>query len=245
MTDLLFLLLCLALLVCIFGAAYLFDARGKMAAPSSIAAALPEDPKEWFQAICQHAFGFLEEEFGFRKDPPRLFEPGFQSPYMVFYRSHHLTVIIEGLSYGARTRMCLIDREGHLLNLTELVRRRDPGMLNVCRRAKGQARQIPIFAESLRKCAADALTGDLKAISRVEEPRSGFTFCLFGSQSESDDFLKCHGQWRDPEDVIQPAPAPGSAESVSYMSTSKAPPTVPSKYRVEYVGTDEHSEETQ
>lgn len=230
MTDSLYALLYLAVLISMFGAVYLFQAR---------ADAHTADPKEWFQAVCQHALSFLEEEFGFRKDPPRLFEPGFQSPYMAFYRSHHLTVVVEGLSHGARTRICLIDREGHLLDLTEMVGRRDPDMLTVCRLAKGQARQIPVFAEALRKCAADVLAGDLKAISRVEEFRSGFSFSLFDSQSESDNFLKCHGQWRDPEDIIQPAPAPGSPERVGYMSTSQTPPSVPSKHRVEYVGTDE------
>lgn len=245
MTDSLYALLYLAVLVCILGAVYLFQARIERSALRAIAAALPAGPKERFQDVCQQAFSFLEEEFGFRKDPPRLFEPGFQSPYMAFYRSHHLTVVVEGLSHGARTRLCLIDREGHLLDLTGVVRRRDPDMLNVCRLAKGQTRQIPVFAEALRKCAADVLTGALTAISRVEEVRPGFSFCRFDSQSECDDFLKCHGQWRDPRDVIQPASAPDRSERVGFMSTSKTPLAVPSKYRVEYVGTGENSGEKQ
>jgi hypothetical protein len=245
MAESLYVLLYLALLLCVFGAAYLFHARTKMAASRTMAPALPADPKEWFQDVCQQAFSFLEEEFGFRKEPPRLFEPGFQSPYMVFYRSQYLTVVVEGLSHGAWTRMCLIDREGHLLDITGLVSRRDPDMLDVCRLAKGQGRQIPVFSEALRKCAADVLSGDLKAISCVEKFGSGFSFCRFDSQSECDDFLKYHGQWRNPEGVTQPALAPDSAERTGHMNTSKTPPSVPSKYRVEYVGTAEHSGEEQ
>jgi hypothetical protein len=248
MTETISVLLYLAiLLTCFIGAVHLFRTRTEADAPGARIAALPEDSKEWFQRVCQAAFRFLEEEFGFRRDPPRLFEPGLQSPYMVFYRSLHLTVVVEGLSHGGRTRMCLIDREGHLLDTTALVKHRDRGMLAECRRARGQSNQIPVFAEALRKCATDVLSGSLEAISRVEKFRSGFSFGLFDSQSDLDDFLKCHGQWRDPEYVTPPAPAPAlcSAERTGYMNTSKTPPPVPSKYRTEHIGTAEPSGEKQ
>jgi hypothetical protein len=133
------------------------------------------DSKEWFQLICQRAFSFLEEEFGFRRGPSPS-DSDHQDPYRIDYRNQKLTVLIEGLSYGGLTRLRLISREGHLLDLTGLIERRDPVLLDLCHLATGQKEQIPIFAEALRKCAGDVLAGDTQAISRIKDfkPRVSF-----------------------------------------------------------------------
>ena len=150
------------------------------------------DPKERFQQVCRRSFGFLEEQFRFQSDPPRLHEPGFQNPFLVVYRGWNLTVVIEGLSYGARTRMGLIDREGWLLDIAAVVGRRDPRLLKVCSVSHGQHEQIPLYAEALRKCAADVLDGNLKAVPRMETFSPGFSFAAFSDASDMDYFLKCH-----------------------------------------------------
>lgn len=156
------------------------------------------DLKDWFQQICQKAFKFLEDDFGFHRDPPRLSEPGYQNPYMVFYRRTDLIVVIEAISHVSRIRLCLIDREGRLLDLTSLVKHRDPRLLDLCSMA-GTRDQILIFAEALWNCAVDVLDGDLRAISRGVAIGPGFSFSIFYSQSDLDHFLADHG------------PRPGSA----------------------------------
>ena len=157
------------------------------------------DRKEWFQQVCRRFFGFLEEQCGFQSDPPRLHEPGFQNPYLVVYRGQSLTIVVEGLSHCTRTRMCVIDREGQCLDITGLVRSRDPKLGKVCSAAFGQLEQIPLYAEALRSCAADVLDGDLREVSRMETVRPGFSFEAFSDAGDMDYFLKCH------------APRPGSA----------------------------------
>jgi hypothetical protein len=157
------------------------------------------DSKERFQQVCRRFFSFLEEQCGFQRDPPRLHEPGFQNPYMVIYRSRSLTIVIEGLSHGARTRMCLIDRGGQLLDIAGLVKHRNPKLLNLCSLAYGQDEQIPFYAEALWSCAADVFEGDLNAVSRIETFSREFSFGAFADPDDMDYFLKCH------------APRPGSA----------------------------------
>jgi hypothetical protein len=142
------------------------------------------DSKEWFQEVCQRAFGFLMEELGFRRQLP---EP--PEPYRVFYRSQNLIVVVEGLSYGARTRLCLIDSKWRLLDFTGLVERRDPKLLDLCRLASGQREQIPIFAEALQTCAADVLAGNLTEIAHTGSPRRGFSFDTFFSKVEGEHYL--------------------------------------------------------
>ena len=150
------------------------------------------DSKERFQQVCQRFFSFLEAQGGFQRDPPRLHEPGFQSPYMVIYRSRSLSIVIEGLSHGARTRMCLIDRDGQLLDIAGLVKHRNPKLLNLCSLAHGQDEQIPLYAEALRSCAADVLEGDLRAVSRIQSFSREFSFGAFSDADDMDYFLKCH-----------------------------------------------------
>jgi hypothetical protein len=130
------------------------------------------DSKERFQQVCRRFFSFLEGKYGFQRDPPRLHEADF-NPYMVIYRSRSLTIVIEGLSYGTSTLMCLIDRDRQLLDIGGLMKRRNPELLNLCSLAYGQDEQIPLYAEALLSCAADILDGDLKAVSRIEtvQPR--------------------------------------------------------------------------
>jgi hypothetical protein len=95
-----------------------------------------------FKGACQAAFSFLEQQYGFQElaQPssdqhhypqmidgkwiigPGNLRPGYRNPYVVCYRSRHLIVLIEGLSSGGRTRLCLIDRRGCQLDLTRLAR---------------------------------------------------------------------------------------------------------------------------
>ena len=148
------------------------------------------DP-EWYYLICERAFGFLEEEYEFQIDTPQRSKQ-LWNPHLVFYRNDHLTIFVEGTSAGHGTRLCLIDREGYLLDLAGLVEHRDPELLDLCKLARGQREQIPIFAEALRKCADDVLAGDLKAVSRVEGFKPEFSFSDIYSW-EDDDFLAQHG----------------------------------------------------
>lgn len=140
------------------------------------------DSKDWFQQICRRAFGFLVEELGFRE----LDSPG---PYMALFHGPHLTVAVEGLSYGGRTRLCLVDRRRRLLDLTKLLKRRDPEMLDLCQLASGQREQIPIFAEALQKNAEDVLAGNLTEIVQVRDFGRGFSFGTFDSRADADRFL--------------------------------------------------------
>jgi hypothetical protein len=152
-----------------------------------------------FQDTCARSFKFLEKDLGFQKEAaldldqypevsgnPHLIgdghlRPGYGSAFMMSYRSPLLTVMIEGLSYGGRTRLCLIDRHARLLDLTKLVERRDPGLLDLCLLADGQNEAIPIYAEALRTCASEVLAGDFGAISLLdlEKRQSGFSFTPF------------------------------------------------------------------
>jgi len=129
-------------------------------------------PLARFQALCERAFHFLEADFGFRKVIPEVPGPGaiqnLSIPglrFMVSYRHRHLLLGIEGLSYGARTELTLIDRKGPGLDWTALVKRRNPELMDLCRLATGQREQIPMYAEALRTCAADVLAGDLTVCS--------------------------------------------------------------------------------
>ena len=168
------------------------------------------DSLTWFHKTCDEEFGFLTD-FGFHKAPsrnatnvyPQIINrlwimgsgsdrPGYKNAYMASYRSRHLTVVIEGLSFGGRTRLCLIDPAGRHLDLTGLVEARDPEMLDLCQLADGQSEQIPIFAEALRKHASDVLAGDLSAISR-EELGMDFSFSAFSSPADADYVLALHG----------------------------------------------------
>jgi hypothetical protein len=101
--------------------------------------------------------------------------------------------VIEGLSYGGRTRLCLIDRNSRHLDLTGLVERRNPELLDLCRLADGQSEQIPMFAEALRECGSDVLTGDLSAISPIRGFEPGFSFSAFYSQADGDYILALYG----------------------------------------------------
>jgi hypothetical protein len=111
---------------------------------------------------------------------------------MVIFRSWSLTIVIEGLSHGARTRMCLIARDGRLLDIAGLVKRRNPELLKLCSLASGQRQQIPLYADALRSCAADVLDGDLKALSRLETFGLEFTFGAFSDADDMNDFLRRH-----------------------------------------------------
>lgn len=150
------------------------------------------DSKERFQQVCRHFFSFLDEQHGFQRYPPRLHELGFQNPYMVIYRSRSLIIIIEGLSHGARTRMCLIDRDGQLLDIARLVKHRNQKLLNLCSLAHGQNEQIPLYAEALRSCVGDVLDGDLKVVSRIPTFSREFSFVDFLDADDMAYFLKCH-----------------------------------------------------
>lgn len=174
--------------------------QGRLSAAAALCKDITEpDSKERFQHVCRRFFSFLEEQYSFQRDPPRLHEPGFQNPYMVIYRSRSLIIVIEGLSYGARTRICIIDRDGKLLDIAGLVKHRHPKLLNLCSLASGQDEQIPLYAEALWSCAADVLDGDLKEVSRIETFSREFSFGAFSDAADMDYFLKCH------------APRPGSA----------------------------------
>jgi hypothetical protein len=165
-----------------------------------------------FQETCGRAFKFLEEELGFcresRQDSegrfPRMIgkvlavgtgnlRPGYRNAYIVCYRGRHLIVVIEGLSFGERTRMCLVDRSARHLDLTALVERRDPELLDLCRLAEKQDEQIPLFAEALRNCAPDVLTGNLRSIAAIEKNDSGFSFSAFSSGDDADYILALYG----------------------------------------------------
>lgn len=169
------------------------------------------DPVVWFHRVCGRAFRFLEEDFGFRKEPSRYsvsqdskffgnamvigpghLRLGYKNDFMLGYSSPHLIVVIEGVSYGAATQLCLLDRNGFFLHLADLVERRDPELLDLCRLACNQSEQIPIFAETLRKCASDVLAGDLSAISRSER-RQLFPLRGFSSPTDGDLILSLYG----------------------------------------------------
>ena len=170
------------------------------------------DPLARFQATCERAFRFLEEDFGFRREPgpyavdvfpeivgnvkvigPGNVRPGYQNAFLLSYRSPHLLVVIQGLSQGGRTQLCLLDRKGRDLSLTALVERRNPELLDLCRLAQGQSEQIPMYAEALQKCAADLLAGDLTAISTDEPIATGFSFTAFTSPVDRDYVLTLYG----------------------------------------------------
>lgn len=164
-----------------------------------------------FHRTCERAFSFLEEELGFRRQRrhsvdsfPKIIDgtmiigpgnlrPGYKNAYMLCYRSRHLILVIEGLSFGSRTRLCLIDRNSRHLDLTRLVRRRNPEVLDLCRLADGQSEQIPMFAEALRKCGSDVLAGDLSEISPLREIEPGFSFSAFSSRADGDYILALYG----------------------------------------------------
>lgn len=169
------------------------------------------DPLERFHRTCEKAFGFLEEELGFQKERPYLTDhfpqmvggtlvigpgnlrPGYRNAYMLCYRGPLLTVVIEGLSFGARTRLCLVDRKGRHLDLTGLVKRRSPELIDLCVLAAGQSEQIPMYAEALRKCGSGVLAGDLSEISPIGEIEPGFSFSAFSTQSDGDYILALAG----------------------------------------------------
>jgi hypothetical protein len=190
--------------------------------PSSVRALRPieelsedvdlEDSLARFHYVCGRAFNFLEEELGFRKEPTDLsidhfprtigttfligagnLRPGYKNAYILCYRSRHVVVVIEGLSFGSRTRLCLIDQWSRHLDLTGLVERRDPELFDLCRLAHDQSEQIPLFAEALRKCASDVLAGDLSSISCIKEQKPGFSFSAFFSEADGDYILSLYG----------------------------------------------------
>ncbi len=171
------------------------------------------DPLATFQGICGRAFQFLEEDFGFRKElgpnvnqypqivnnvwliGAGILRPGYKNAYILCYRSRRLTLVVEGLSFGFRTRLCLIDRNARHLDLAGLVEQRNPELLDLCRLADNQREQIPMFAEALRTCASDVLAGDLGAISPVQEGQPGFSFSAFLSPADADYILALYGPW--------------------------------------------------
>lgn len=167
------------------------------------------DPLAWFHRVCGRAFRFLEEDLGFRKESsrysvdhdrkifgntmvigPSYLRPGYKNAFMLCYSNPHLTLVIEGLEYGTMTQLYLLDRSGLYLYLTELVERRDPELLDLCRLAANQSEQIPIFAETLRNCASDVLAGDLSAISRSEQLQPfPFPFRASSSRTTYGDYI--------------------------------------------------------
>ena len=171
------------------------------------------DTQVIFQEECRRSFGFLKNDFGFQEKPARLMpnrtespihrgvyligpmhrRPGYRNPYTMVYRSPYLIVVIEGLSFGTRTRLCLIDRAGRHLDFTRLAARRAPALLDLCRLAEGQREQVPIFGDTLRECAVDVLSGDLGEIPLLGEREPGFSFDAFGARSDSDYILSAHG----------------------------------------------------
>jgi hypothetical protein len=149
---------------------------------------LPEEPADLeplarFQWRCRRAFGYLVDKFDFQELPPRD-----TSSFDFAYRADHLTVVIDGLSYGSKTCLYLIDREGRFLDLASLVERRDPERRDLCLFAYGQQTQIPYFAETLHRCAADLLAGDL----RVAAPIQAGGDKVFGSDA-GDSTLAAYG----------------------------------------------------
>jgi hypothetical protein len=179
------------------------------------------DPLAIFQHTCRWVFRFLGKDSRYREEPgeltpgftdspihqgvyligPMHLRPAYRNPYTLCYRSEHLIVVIEGLSFGTRTRLCLIDREGQHLDLTKLVALRNPVMLDLCRLAESQREQIPIFAEALRTCAADVLDGDLQAISPIAEKEPGFSFSAFATPLDSDYILASYGPPLEPRTI--------------------------------------------
>lgn len=178
------------------------------------------DSLERFHRTCERAFSFLEEELGFQRERPHWADhfpktidgtmvigpgnlrPGYKNAYMLCYRSPHLIVVIEGLSFGSRTRLCLIDRNGVYLDLTELVRRRSPELMDLCLLANGQSEQIPMFAEALRKSGSDVLAGDLSEISPIGEIEPRFSFSAFSSNHDADYILGLFGPRRGPRTIL-------------------------------------------
>lgn len=171
-----------------------------------------EDSLEWFHDLCTREFAFLEEDFRFRRKRdrnagnhyPQMIHnvlvigsgnqrPGYSNAYMSCYHHQHLSVVIEGLSFGARSRLCLIDARGRHLNFTRLVQQREPELLDRCRLARHQGEQIPMFARSLRRCGSDVLRGDSRQISPIEHREPGFSFSAFDSEADADYVLSLHG----------------------------------------------------
>jgi hypothetical protein len=169
-----------------------------------------------FQGICGRAFEFLETEFGFSKElsqnvdlHPKIrtsartlggLQKDYQNAFILCYRRPWLTVVVEGLSFGALTRLCLIDQEARYLDLEGLVERRNPKLLDLCALANIQREQIPRFAATLRMSASDVLAGDLRAISPKSERRPGFSFA-FLSPSDADRILVLYGPQSHPETI--------------------------------------------
>jgi hypothetical protein len=169
------------------------------------------EPLRWFHDTCESAFAFLEHEFQFQRvgHPvadcyPRMahgvyligpgnLRLGYKNAYMLSYRSQHVIVVVEGLSFGRRTRMCLIDSRGRHLDFTRLVECREPEFLDLGRLAGDQREQIPLFAQALRKCGPDVLAGDLAAIPVYKHPAPGFSFNQFFSEADADYVLALHG----------------------------------------------------
>lgn len=157
---------------------------------------LPEEPAGLeplarFQWRCRRAFGYLVDRFGFQELPPED-----ASSFHLAYRASHLTVVVNGLSYGSRTDLYLIDPEGRFLDLGSLVERRDPERRDLCSIAYGQQTQLPFFAETLHRCAADLLTGDLSIATPILAGKDK----VFGPQA-SDHTLAAFG----PTDEIREA----------------------------------------
>jgi hypothetical protein len=165
---------------------------------------LPEEPADLeplarFQWRCRRAFGYLVERFGFQELPPRD-----ASSFHLAYRANHLTVVVEGLSYGSRTELYLIDPEGRFLDLGSLVERRDPERRDLCSVAYGQQTQLPFFAETLHRCAADLLAGDLSIATPIQaredkvfgSSAGDYTLAAFGPTDEIREAAKAREEER-------------------------------------------------
>jgi hypothetical protein len=166
--------------------------------PEWVTEILELDLGKEFEQACQTAFGFLVEDFGFRRDRPQPSSDA-RIPAMAFYSREDLRVVIQGASYDSGLQLYLIDKTGNrLLDLSDLVERRNPEFFDLCCLAVGQREVLPSYANALRTYAADVLAGDLREIRPMKGFRApGISFGDFLSKAEKEEFLARYGSRYD------------------------------------------------
>lgn len=160
----------------------------------------PSDPLERFRERGLQAFAFLESELGMRREEHRFLRPGDPKQFLLSFRGRGATIVVEGLSYGARTRLSVIDSRGRLLSLTAWARRHHPDLLDLCRLADGQGEQLPLYADVLHRAAAAILAGELEAVSSgTSDP--GFSLEAVDSPASVDEVVARCGPRGQPRTV--------------------------------------------
>lgn len=129
--------------------------------------------KEQFNEAVERSFGFLVQEFGFRRVSPIADESAFR----VVYASDRTRVVVEGINWGLNTRIAL-GRAGtdefENFDLDDLIAVRAGPDLG--RQPRGslpagstQLEQITYYAHALRSLAEDVLQGDHNVFATLQK----------------------------------------------------------------------------